>query len=437
MKPIRMGIVVAFLFYASIGLAQTVAVVPPIPVWWGNAWGIDARDRAMGQATSAVGGDYSALHTNPAGLGTVEYGEINGTLSRLSVSNRADFLGKENTEQIDPVNLNALGFTYPVPTARGSLVLAFGYHRVRQFDNGLFASKFISTPNDSVTWALSQSEKGWMSNTSVGGAVEVAPGVFLGGSIRFWGGKNDFTWLFQEMDQPYNLYRFSQFDSTDHIATTFSGANLMIGALFRAPHIRIGGSVATPFTLKCRENWNYRDVTTDDGGNVEINAEDSGSSEYRIAIPLALRGGAAFEAGPVMVSCDAELIQYNQIEYRSDPPSLSQTQATANMAIQRNLRNVMNLHFGAECSVPGSPLRLRAGYGIARTPFKNALYEKDREIFSIGAGYTFADRFVLDAAFAQTEWNGEPDSNDDPSKNLIRSQKLEAIQFYLSVAYRL
>jgi hypothetical protein len=433
MKPsMRLKAGLIFLMTAGCGFSQQAFDMPSLPTWWGHSWGIGARDMAMGGGFSAVGGDYASLHYNPAGLGTIERGSIFGTFSMLGVSTKADFLGVQSTEKTDPMHFNALGLTYPVPTARGSLVFAFGYHRVRQFDSRLFGSKFISTPGDSVTWEHTRTEKGFMSNTSIGFAVEVAPSVTLGASAQFWGGEDNYNWLFQESDQPFNLYQFARFDSSDHIRTRFSGANLNLGVMVRSRFVQFGGTVSTPFTLRCRENWDYSDITTYDP---DLNREadvvsDNGGPEYRIAMPLSLRGGAAFTGGPLLVSGDVEMIRYNQIEYKTDPSASVLTQAEANLAIQRHLRNVANLHLGCELSVPGMPLKLRAGYAIIKTPFKDAPYEKDRKVSSFGLGYDFGEQLVLDAGYAGTKWEG-------PADDLILKQSTDASQVFISLSYRM
>jgi len=413
------------------GFAQTATVMPSIPTWWGHSWGIGARDMGMGGAATAVGGDYSALYYNPAGLGTIQRKEMYGTLSRLSASNEANFLGQYNTENTALMGMNSVGFSFPLPTARGSMVFSFGYNRVRQFDNTLFATAFISTPRDSVDWNNSQTTKGWMSNTALGGAVEVSPGIFLGGSLQFWGGKNDFTWLFQEMD-PFNLFTFSQFDSTDHILTTFSGVNLSLGGLFKSNHLSIGGTLSTPYVLKCSEDWNYRDVTTwdkDIGTPADV-VSDQGKFEYKISIPMSFRAGAALTFGPVLVSGDVEIVNFNQMEYTTDPSIESLDKTMANLAIQRNLRNTINYRFGGELSIPNSPAKLRAGYALIQTPFKNLSYEKDRKVLSFGAGYAFSERIVLDVGYAKTDWTGAPD-------NLIFWDTVKSSQILASVSFRL
>ena len=87
-----------------------------------------------------------ALHYNPAGLGTIRTGGHFRHIFHDVGFHEARFLGVESTEKTDPMHFNALGLTYPVPTRAGSLVFAFGYHRLRQFDRRLFRSKFIARP---------------------------------------------------------------------------------------------------------------------------------------------------------------------------------------------------------------------------------------------------------------------------------------------------
>jgi long-subunit fatty acid transport protein len=194
----------------------------------------------------------------------------------------------------------------------------------------------------------------------------------------------------------------------------------------------LGGALYTPFELKCRENWDYSDVTTyDQDLNWEADiVSDNGSPDYRIAMPLAVRAGAALTAGPVLVSGDVEMLRYNQIEYKTDPSSMALNQATANLAIQRHMQNVTNIRAGGEFSPPGFPMTLRAGYAIIRTPYKDVSYEKDRIVISFGMGFEFSEQLVLDAGYASTKWEG-------PQDNLISKQNLDARQILVSVSYRM
>jgi long-subunit fatty acid transport protein len=196
--------------------------------------------------------------------------------------------------------------------------------------------------------------------------------------------------------------------------------------------LQVGGALSTPFTLRCRENWDYSDIVTyDQDMNIETDVSSaSGSPDYNIAMPMSLRAGAALTAGPFLVSGDVEMLRYNQIEYKTDPSSASLTQASANSAIQRHLQNVTNVHIGGEFTSPSFPVVLRGGYAVIRTPYRDVSYEKDRKVISAGIGLEMTDQLVFDVGFARTEWEG-------PADDLVLKQNLEATQVLVSLLYRM
>jgi long-subunit fatty acid transport protein len=377
-----------------------------VPFLWGNHWPVGARALSLGGAYTGVADDYTALYYNPAGLGQIQSSQFFGTLGHLMSEDQVTFLGKNYTETSSYTKLNSLGLVIPVPTARGSLVFAAGYHNVRQYDNALVFSYFLSTPGDSVTQEHSWLEEGGLHNVALGISVEMAPDIFLGGSLNFWGGKNDYTWQFKELDEPHDIWWFSDTTSTEQIVTEFSGINLNLSVLYRyQDRFRFGGTLVTPLTLKSDEDWSYRDVMNwDDGASTTY--EDFGKIVYKVQSPWVFRFGAAVDVGPLMVSGNAELVDYSQIKFKTDPPSGNMTQSGANLEIKQNLENVINYCIGGEIEIPKTGVTLRGGYAVYPSPFKDALSGWDRKVYSLGGGFAASDQFEFNLGVGFTSWDG-------------------------------
>lgn len=96
----------------------------------GNEQGFGARARSIGGAYTALADDYSALYWNPAGLGYLQKSQFNLELSNQTINNSSIYSGNPNSDKQTYTNLNAIGLALPLPTTRGSLVLAFGYNQV-------------------------------------------------------------------------------------------------------------------------------------------------------------------------------------------------------------------------------------------------------------------------------------------------------------------
>jgi long-subunit fatty acid transport protein len=400
-----------------------------VPFLWGHHWGVGARAVGMGGAYTGIADDYSAMYYNPAGLGQLENLEVFGSFSHFSVKDRATWVD-ERTESSSFTKLNSIGISVPLPTYRGSLVLGFGYHRVRDFDKTLFVQQFISTPGDSVTWRYDELEEGDLSNVSFGGSIEMGPNVFLGLAVNFWVGSNDYTWRFTETDEPYDIYTFSEYTSTDHFHTKLSGVNFTLGTLFRLNKVfRFGGTLVTPVSLRGKEDWDYTEVTSWDDGFRSTDSTDFGFWEYKVQSPWIFRLGGAINPGPLLVSADVEFKNYSRVKYTSYPPEGGYTMADVNFDIKQNLQNTMNWHVGGEFTLPTTGARIRAGYAVYPSPWKGAPSGQDRKILSLGGGYTFQEQFDLNVCYVSTSWDGIA---GDP----IRQEKVEVSQLLITLSYR-
>lgn len=401
-----------------------------VPFIWGHHWGVGARAMGMGGAFTGVADDYSAMYYNPAGLGQLKKLEVFGSFSHLSVTNKAAFMGLETSESSSYTKLDGIGVSVPVPTNRGSLVLGFGYHRVRDFDNALYVTKFISSVGDSVTWSYNELVEGGLNNTSFGGSIEMAPGVLLGGTVNFWTGSDDWTWRFTEEDTPHDIWTFTDYVETDYIHTKFTGVNFTLSTLLKPQEIfQLGGVIVTPVTLTSKEDWEYTETTTWDDGYRSADSTDDGYWDYKVRSPWIFRIGGALKPGPLMVSADVEFKNYSQIKYTSYPPAAGYTMTDMNIDIKENLRNTMNWRVGGEFTVPNVDLRIRGGYAVYPSPWEGASSAMDRKVISLGAGYSFQN-FVLDVGYGFVSWDGM-------AGDVIEQEKVEVSKIVFSLLYRM
>ena len=107
----------------------------------------------MGGAYIGVADDYSASFWNPAGLAQMRRLEFTGGIINSNYSNNASFFGNSTTATNSSTGLDNIGFVFPVPTSRGSLVFSAGYNRVNDFTTGLSFNGF--NPRSSIISSLS------------------------------------------------------------------------------------------------------------------------------------------------------------------------------------------------------------------------------------------------------------------------------------------
>ena len=194
----------------------------------GKFFGVGARAMGMGGAFVAVADDYSALFWNPAGLAQIHRLELSGSLSHERYTNETAFYGNGVNDSQSKTRLNALGFTYPVPTVRGSLVLSAGYNRVSSFD-GLMTMAGYRTPTQFAdAW---ETESGGLGMWSFGGAMDVSPSLSFGATLDIWSGDDSYSWDYMATDaqNPHSDVRY-----LDTIDGDYTGVGLKFAGLIRA-----------------------------------------------------------------------------------------------------------------------------------------------------------------------------------------------------------
>lgn len=373
----------------------------------GLQFGIGARAISMGGAYSAIGDDYTASFWNPAALAQIRRFELTGGLSHLSRENSARFGDILTNDDISFTKLNEIGFAYPVPTYRGSLVFSFGYNRIKTFgSNFALSNVFNSLPDDSVSQSWKERENGALNNWVVAGAIDLSPNLSAGIGINFWSGGNDYQFTLKE-DDVEDIYTFNDFRQDDIILSKFSGFNVTLGTLYRLNnYLKFAATIATPTTLTVKEQWETREKTKFDAEPDE-SFEDSGVTEYKIRSPFTFTAGASMNLiGLLLLSGQIEYNDWKQLSYRTDPPIDGVTQDEANDEIEEIYQATQRIRLGAELTLPGTATQVRAGYFLDPSPFFDD-EESDREYYSVGLGLLLDKQVKLDLAYVYGTWTEE------------------------------
>ena len=103
--------------------------------------GTGVRSLGMGGVGVAGIADYSAVYTNPAGLGLFRKSTLSGSLGIYSITDDAVYtLGSTSSalsNDESDTRLGHIGYVHRYPTARGSLVMAIGVNQVQAFSREL------------------------------------------------------------------------------------------------------------------------------------------------------------------------------------------------------------------------------------------------------------------------------------------------------------
>jgi long-subunit fatty acid transport protein len=377
----------------------------------GNFFIVGARALSMGGAYIAVATDATALVYNPAGLARITRIEFSGGMTHQRYSSKTQF-GSYPQFEGNPQNntrFSSANLVFPVPTYRGSLVLALGVNRVRSFDRTM--QRYVDDPQDSRIGI--ESESGSLYMWSFGGAIDVSPNVSVGGAINIWDGKGSYSWLYDR--SPGEMLKFD-----DTIKDEYSGFNVKFGFRIQPNrYLVFGGTIDSPVTYTIEEDVNQ--VTVEDG----TRDVDFWTSEYKVSVPFSLGAGMALHVDNLTLAGDINYTDWTQMEYKR-----LDDLAEANRAIKETYTDALRLHLGAEYLFPQISTSLRAGFYHDPLPYKSRWLEKNRNFFTSGVGFLIDQVMTLDVALARGSWEIKGFTNG-------LTEKYTTTRIFVSVAYRL
>jgi long-subunit fatty acid transport protein len=399
--------------------------------------GVGGRARAMGSAYAGVADDYSALYWNPAGLALMQSTGITAELDHLRFSNEARFSQNTMLENRNFIQLRSLGLAYRFPTERGSLAIAFGFNRFKDYENVLRFEGFSRTGNGlefelddgsggsgiyafdrDVRQSEAISESGRLDAWSVGGGIAVSPNAWLGVSAHWISGLSEYLFDFIQKDV-FNAYStfpadFSEYAMHQEILSNFSGWNMKIGGMFRlSPKLRLGFTADLPVTLRIKENYRENDALTFDDGTVDQADLGSGEWEYLVKYTAKIGGGLSLDLGPILLAGGLEYRDWTQTKF-DIPAEFSSNEGydaliADNVLFAERLRPVVSYGAGAELRVPfpgtGSGLKLRAGWRTVPSPAKGADRSLDRRYLTAGIGFDVDSVTSFDLGVIRGSWN--------------------------------
>jgi hypothetical protein len=414
-----------------------------------------ARTLGVGGAFGAMGGDYSVIHINPAGI--ADYRRSEFIISPTIKVQKTKSYFTANTSNPTTVNKSTLGLdnvSFVIATSPSSTWttsnFAFGFSRQsdvgRNFTvNGktkgtitnYFAEKangkapdklddFNAYPafstgaifdvdgdnnyetdfasNDVVVDKVQNVfQKGGVNEFTLGWAGEyqhkLNVGFSMGMPIFSFEENKDYT----EDDITESIPVFTRLKFEEALNTTGVGFNLRGGAVFKiANRVRIGGAFHSPTWVKFTDNYNvtltYSYNDNGDPQSYDYSSAD-GSFEYKMTTPWKVLGslGTTYQLGDIkgFVDADVEYLDYTNASYNgtaySDSPAERTRTNEINRDVQSKFGTATNLRVGTELAYQS--FRVRVGYGIERTPFIADDFYNNKTSF--GLGYR-EDNFYID-----------------------------------------
>ncbi len=416
-----------------------------------------ALSLGLAGAGGAMGGDFSMLSVNPAGIGVYRSSELTITPSLQLNKSTSTYLNATNRVNSSKVSLRNVGMVF-TKSASGknydaaawkSFSVGIGYNRIADFKQNIFykgyndkssiAEMFAASAqangvglNVSPPWGFLGYE-GYLIDDQYQSIVPYWDGIYqkkdarmngniggytltLGGNYKerlllgFGFGINSYHYnhnsVFSEDDATGNLNNDFEFlDYYEKLATQGLGVNARLGAIFVAnDYIKLGAAFHSPtwayfsdvseYALESNTE-NYKG-SIDGNPGVYVEPSESYSFNYGQRSPWRAVASASAMLGRYgMVNVDYEAIGFNSMKYTMrDYAEYAQDINTA-------IKNTYNLGHVVRIGAEGrfDKIMARAGFAYHTSPFKDAsTFGGERMDFSLGLGARFG-AFFIDAGY--------------------------------------
>lgn len=426
-----------------------------------------ARAAAMGNAFGALGGDFTSLSINPAGVAVYRSGEFTFTPSLGNTSVDGTYLGKTSNDSKYNVSLDNIGYVATIPTGSNSesgvvsFSLGLGFNRLGSFsmrslaegdkshnsildyftnnaNNGIYDDYYEDLAvrsnllfqeadgapfqNDITNAGFGQSQrksierKGYINEYLFSFGANFNHKFYLGATVGvhdvyFKENTNLYEW-----DAQNNIPYFNDLNFGTYLKTSGTGFNLKIGAIFKpTEELRLGLAFHSPTFYKLSDEYDSSmksSITYDDGvtENLTKIPDKAGAYDYEIETPMKAVLSAAYLFGKkALVSVDYEIVDYSSSKLKNGSDGYDYYDQ--NQVIKDAYKAVGNLHLGAEYRVSPS-FSLRAGYENYPSAFKSTYLDqnnlnKNASYSTISGGFGVRQGNVFFDAAVKHAWSDE------------------------------
>ena len=403
-----------------------------------------AKFNSMGGAFGSLGGDFTSLSYNPAGIALYQNAELSFTPSLSMNEMNSSINGNNFTNNKFGSNISNFGFV-----AVGSnndeqwkrINIGFGWNQLANYNNKYEVNVINSTSSFSEI-LLNQANGTTIDNLNSFGAgpafwtdlidlennfVDTATGWYafdngnyilnvnplsektqnmfvnsnghmgefvfsLGSSFEeriYFGATIGIPSIEYSEEKKYTESNFSDstlsfnsFNYGEKLNTYGTGVNLKFGAILRiGDKTKIGASFHTPSYLSMEEEYSTS-ITTNITENSPI-----GYFNYEIITPWKIIGSfSTILQEKILISAEIDKIDYSFTRMYSDYYTFSEE----NNIIEETYSDPVNIRIGGEANL--HPFKLRLGYALYGSPYKERP-EYETENLSTGIGIDFGSTF--------------------------------------------
>lgn len=451
-------------FLIGIGIIQSNAQNISDVVRWSSIDQIGtARTLGVGSAFGAMGGDFSVININPAGIADFRVSEFTFTPSLRGYKTNAWFVSDANNIELTKgtgLGLDNIGFVIASSPGGGSWTssnFAIGYSRIADFRRNVLISGRIP---GSITTYFAEKANG-KTEAQLDDFIAY-PAYNTGAIFDFNGSKNyetDFDFPNQEVDRTQDLFQtggineitmgwageyknqlnlglsmgvpivsfeelktyveddkedlISVFDRLQYIErlnTSGVGINFKAGFTYKIKNqVRIAGAFHSPTWYRFTDDYStsMEYAFTDGNGSQRYDyTSPDGTFEYKVSTPWRAIGsiGTTYRVGEIrgFVNADVEYLDYTNANYNGTAFTSSIEEQQWTNEVNRDILRRLGTATNLRLGTEFGykNLRVRAGYSFEQSPFNAETIRNNKTSFGIGFR---EDRFFIDLGFRIAE----------------------------------
>ncbi len=419
-----------------------------------------ARSAAIGNAFGALGGDFSSLSNNPAGIGLYQFNEFTFTPA-FGLNSTVSYATNRIEGNNRNINIGNLGIVYSLNKKSSDwkrINIGIGWNQLASYDkniwiysensNSSLADRILDEAQGNSIDELDQLYAGpafWsdlidLADNSIDTTLDVPWYLFDNGNyishiksdskklqekhlisnggkgefvFSFGGSYNERIYLGATVSTPNidyyekSIYTENMLEDTINNLESFNweeelsvygeGVNLKLGMIMRlSDQIKIGTSLHSPTVFTIEETYSTKWTTKFNDGR---NQEVSPYNyhQYELITPWkASISASTTYKKMLLISGQYEIIDYAFTEMSSN----SHDFRVENTAIKDLYKRSNNIMIGAEVNI--KPLIIRSGYAQYGSPYINNDFSRENYSFGIGINN---GNFFFDAAYVLSQGN--------------------------------
>lgn len=413
-----------------------------------------ARYAAQGGAIGALGGDFTSVLSNPAGLGLYRSSEFSLSPSFYWVNTESTFQGSRADESLLKFNIGSIGMVNAITSdkSNGFVGAAFGigYNTLVNFNNSTTIRGISQSSSllDDFTWHAnadpdnlspyyeqlafdtylmpydeaageywfdmqldgygqqlyrSSIHSGYIGEYSLSGAFNFSNLLYFGATLGFHSVRFYEDIYHTETDHDDHVLDFDSFRFREFNSTRGWGYTARFGMILRPVDVlRIGATFQLPTYYRLTdEKYTDMDSFWDSSSGIPDASEGSPNGIYDYKLKTPFRAGA--NASLILSKLATLSLGYEFVDYTDARLSAYDYKFfDENDQIRQAFQAAHNLKAGAEIRL--NPLYLRAGAQHLMSPFTDSRNNAEQWVLSAGFGFR-TPKYYFDMSYVHSNWN--------------------------------